>query len=161
MSEARRADRRRQGRRTHDPDCGGADAGEDHRQETSLADHGAAFELVLGAFGGGVGRTVGLGRVACERDGRRSARGSFQSLPQLLREERGVWVKPPERRLDAVSERAPRFGLLRLGTAPEDRLGELEIPVAKLVPREVVQCLCDQIEAVAGEVLVHGGDRRA
>ena len=64
--------------------------------------------------------------------------------------------------LERVRQRAPRAA--PLGRARrlrlQHRLGEFQVPVAELVPGELVGRLGREVEAIAGEALVHGARGR-
>ena len=59
----------------------------------------------------------------------------------------------PERRLEHADERAARAALRGLAPALQLHLGELDVPVAVLVPHELVEGARGGVEAVLGEAL--------
>ena len=103
-------------------------------------------------------------RIPFEHERRAFVAASRDDLePELLGDERHQRMQQLQHAAENVDERV-------LGAAPQRRVGvrvrqygfrQLEVPIAELVPREVVERLCDEIEAVGREVVVDRSDRRA
>ncbi len=106
---------------------------------------------------GRLGGPVGSGRV-CDRPRSHDQRlPAGQGRPQLLGDERGQRVQEPQQGVEHVSEHQPG-PLRRLAdpvTGAQRRLGELDVPVAELVPGEPEQRLGRLRELVALVVGVH------
>ncbi len=79
------------------------------------------------------------------------------ALPDLFRDERHHGMQRAQQRFEHHDQRAARAALLRLraGLGLQHRLGELEIPVAELVPGEFVQRRGGEVEAIVVERRVH------
>ena len=85
--------------------------------------------------GGSVGRRAGLDRPGRDHDRLTAGEGR----PQRLGDERDDRVQQPEKRVQDVPEDGP--GALRGALVAQLRLGQLDVPVAELAPREVVERL--------------------
>ena len=72
-------------------------------------------------------------------------------LPQLGGDEGRDRMHQAQHRLEHAQQRAPGGALRRLGARLELHLGDLEVPVAVLVPDEGVDRLGDRVEPVLGE----------
>ena len=68
-------------------------------------------------------------------------------------------MREPQRGLEHAQQRAARAARDRLVGRREVDLGELEVPVAVLVPDELVDCARGVVEAVLGEPLLDLGLR--
>ena len=66
-----------------------------------------------------------------------------------------IGMRQAQRRLEHADQRAARGALLRLVAAGELHLGDLDVPVAVLVPDELVDRARRHVEAVGGERLDH------
>ena len=77
-------------------------------------------------------------------------------LPQLLADERDERMREAQRCLQLAHEdraRAARGGVVAFGVGGSElHLGELDVPVAELVPHELVQRTRREVEAVGVEV---------
>src|SRR5690606_29811998 len=102
---------------------------------------------------------VGCGRIASDGNRRRCAGRPRQLLPELFGDEGHERMQRSQRHLQHVSEGGARLGLLRVRAAREDRLAELEVPVAELVPEKVVERLRTVVETELFDALVRGLDR--
>ena len=78
-------------------------------------------------------------------------------LPQLLGDERDQRVQQRQQAFEHVQQRVARAVGRGGVVAVQCRLGELDEPVAEVVPGELVQRLRQQVEAVGGEVLLGFG----
>jgi hypothetical protein len=76
-------------------------------------------------------------------------------LPELLGDERDDRVGEAQRRLEHANQRAAGATLLRFAGGNLD-LGDFQVPVAILVPHELVHRARRRVEAVLGERLGHG-----
>ncbi|HEY1991553.1 MAG TPA: valine--tRNA ligase, partial [Gammaproteobacteria bacterium] len=78
-------------------------------------------------------------------------------LPDLLGDERRDGMQGAQQRLQHRHQGMAGTALMRgvHAFALQHRLGELQVPVAELVPGELVEDLCRQVETVAGELLLH------
>jgi hypothetical protein len=111
-----------------------------------------------------VGRKVVGARVRLDHDRRAAATGErADPLPDLLRDEWHQRVQQAQRHLEHLEQRAPRAALpgSARGRRLQHGLRELEVPVAELVPHELVGGLCGEVEAVGVELLPHRRNRRA
>ncbi len=83
-------------------------------------------------------------------------------LPDLLGDEGHQRMQRAQQRLEHRHQRAACAALLRFGRglALQDGLGELQVPVAELVPGEFVQRRRREIEAIVGERAFHLRERR-
>ena len=90
----------------------------------------------------------------------------MHALPDLFGDEGHQRMQRAQQRFEHRHQRAARAALLRLGggLALQHRLGELQVPVAELVPGEFVQRRGREVEAVLGERAVdlreRGGEAR-
>ena len=78
-------------------------------------------------------------------------------LPELGGDERRDRMHQPQHRFEHAQQRAPRRALLGLVRRLQLHLGDLEVPVAVLVPDERVDRLRDGVEPVFGEALLDCG----
>ena len=85
-----------------------------------------------------------------------------QLLPDFFRHEGHHRMQASQQLLEHGDQGLSSACLLRFGaTTLQYRLGELQVPVAILVPGEFVEVLCCEIEAIRFEVITEGGDRLA
>ena len=110
------------------------------------------------ALGVRVGRKLRGARVGLEHHARAVAAGErTDALPDFLGDERHQWMQHAQRRLQHFEQRASRAEL-RCGRGVgrlQHGLAELEVPVAVLVPDELVDRLRGEVEAVSREVRAH------
>ena len=96
-------------------------------------------------------RALGAGfRIGGGDDGRLGLR---QLLVDLFGHEGQKRVKQPERLLEDPQQQGYLAVLLRLVLAIQDQLARFEVPVAEVIPEELVRPLCRVVEAV----LLEGG----
>ena len=76
-------------------------------------------------------------------------------LPQLLGDERNDRVRKAQRRFEHAQQRAPGRALLRVGPGLHLNLRDFDIPVAVLVPHELVDCAGGVVEPVFGKPFCH------
>src|SRR5690606_28035611 len=85
-------------------------------------------------------------------------------LPELLGDERDQRVRQPQARLEDLEQGAPRGALASLARIGELDLGGFDVPVAVLVPDELVDRPGNEVEAVVGIVALdlggHPGEAR-
>ena len=82
----------------------------------------------------------------------------LHALPDGLGDERNNRVRQAQQTFQNGHQRVTGAAQLRLGTAVHYRLGQLQIPVAELVPGELVQNACGNIEAEAVQRFAVGFD---
>ena len=80
------------------------------------------------------------------------------AVPQFLGQERHEGVQQAQGRREGVVHHLERMPLLLRRPLVERRLGIFDVPVAEGVPEEIVQRQRRVVEAVALQVVVHGGD---
>ena len=73
----------------------------------------------------------------------------LHALPDGLGDERNNRVRQAQQTFQNGHQRVTGAAQLRLGTAVHYRLGQLQIPVAELIPGKLVQNACGDIEAEA------------
>ena len=103
-------------------------------------------------------------RIGLEHDRLAGAAGEWRyGLPDFLGDERHQRMQQAQITFEHFEERTASAALLRFRRAVglQRGLAELEIPVAVLVPRELVERLRGEIEAVFGELTAHLCGRRA
>ena len=91
-----------------------------------------------------------------------AARQRMHALPDLFGDERHQRMQRAQQRFEHRHQRAARAALLRLGGgfALQHGLGELEVPVAELVPGEFVQRRGGEVEAILAQRAIDLRERR-
>jgi hypothetical protein len=99
---------------------------------------------------------VGRPRVAGKHDRllRLAAGDRGHRLPQLFGDERDQRVGQAQDRFQRADQRAAGAALLGFVAGLDLDLGDFQIPVAELVPDELVDGLGNEVETVVGEVLL-------
>src|SRR4051812_10142704 len=85
----------------------------------------------------------------------------LQVLPERLGDKRHQGMQQAEQGVQHAKKRIARRALCFciLGGGSENGLDAFQIPVAEVAPREIVERLDEQIEAVSAEVLMGAPDR--
>ena len=95
--------------------------------------------------------------VRPEGDRALALREARQALPQILGHVRHERMQESQRGLEHAQENLAGLGLFRLGRlAAQLRLGDLEVPVAKIRPEEPVDVVHALVDSKRVERLVHG-----
>ena len=90
-----------------------------------------------------------VGRERLQHDGVCGRAGQrLHALPDGFGDERNDRVRQAQQRFQHGDQRVAGAALFRFATVAHHRLGQLQIPVAELVPGEFVQDVGRQIEAV-------------
>ncbi len=84
-----------------------------------------------------------------------AARKRRDDLPEILGDERDDRMRQTQRRLEHAQQRTPGRALLRVGPGLHLNLGDFDIPIAVLVPHELVDRAGGIVETVLGEALFH------
>ena len=102
----------------------------------------------------------GEGRAHESLAGRAGA--GAHALPDFLADERRQWMQRAQQRLQHPDQREPRAALVGFarGVRLQHGLGKLQIPVAVIVPGEIVEGGRHHVEPVVGKTRLHARDGR-